>query len=242
MKRAITGMLLAALVGATGCGSGYCDNLQLAWSFTDANGNPISCESSGTSAILVFLDDQQLVDAAGYPLQLTCADGPIIPVMGVGPNPVKIQLDAYDANQNILYQFIANNVTTRQCGNSVLPVDLSNVHGALAVALTGLQLGCPYPGYVWYTLTDLTTNQQYVVDGTSQFATSIDCQVAPTTVTLFDSLPFGPYRLDWIEIVTKDAGNHLVLDAENCTPQQFDHRGDDLLTIPMTQPATTGCQ
>lgn len=235
MKRAIIGMLAAALVGAAGCG-GHCDNLQLSLTFTDANGNPVDCQTSGTAYIDVFLNDQPAVE-------LTCADGPFLPLPGVPRGPLKIQLDAYDANQNLLYQFIADGVASRQCGNNVLPVDLKTVHGSLAVALTGLTLGCPIPGYVWYALTDLTTNQQYVVDANSGAnSTSISCAAAPTPVTLFDSLPFGPYRLDWIQVVTLDQTNHPVSDAENCSPQQFNHAGDDVLTIPMTQPATTGCQ
>ncbi len=243
MKRAIIGVLAAALVGATGCGS-HCDSLQLALTFRDASGNAISCAQSGAAWILVFLDDQQLVDAGGSPVQFTCADGPVIPIAGVGPNPVKIQVDAYDATQsnpNLLYQFIADGVTARQCGNNVLPVDLTTVHGSLSVALTGLTLGCPIPGYVWYALTDLTTNQQFVVDQNHN-PQGVSCAAAPATVALFDSLPFGPYRLEWIQVVTLDQSNHPVSDAENCTPQQFNHGGDDVLTIPMTQPATTGCQ
>ncbi len=235
MKRATIGVLAAALVGATGCGS-HCENMQLAWTFTDASGNPISCEQSGAAWILIFLDDQQLVDGYGNPLQLTCADGPVVPIVGVGPNPVKLQLDAYDANKNLLYQYIASNVTARQCGNNVLQVDLTAVQAAMTIAYSINNTGnaCPQGSYVWYSLFDVTDNQLFsAVDGTHS-PNSVPCGSELT----FDGALYGTYRLDFIQIVapTQDPTQPWVSLFADCTAHAFTHAApNDGYTVPQLQ-------
>ncbi len=234
MKRAIL-ILAAALIGTTGgCTTRRCDpgTLTLYWTFTDAAGVTRGCAGSGVSNVRITIDRVVQLDQSGSAL-FACqpfADG----VEGIQLTDFvtathDVQVEGLDANQQQLY-LAQTSVRTNGCGDTTVPLVLPAVQGTLQVSYSISPVNtCPTASFVWYSITDLTTNTVFsTVDAlnTPRFFVCGD-------LIVFDAVPFGPYRLDFIQTVVS-TGNPsspwLAVDG-NCTPQTVNHLGNDAITV-----------
>ncbi len=243
MKRAIVGFLAIAAV-AGGCGSSCpLPDTIVYWTFTDASGGTTTdCAAAGVSTIRIFVNDQAQTDQNGSP-DLSCTDfrqsgGALFPTPVNGN--VKLQVEGYDANGNLTYLTDPMTVNLQRCGETVVDANLRAQQGTLTINLTGFSQ-CPSPGYIWYSLTDVTNPQQpqvySAVDGLSS-PTAVSC----TGAIALDNVPIGNYRLDWIQVVVPTGNPQTPFAAvwQNCSPTAVTHSGNDATTVNLTQ-ATQIC-
>ncbi len=214
------------------------------WTFTDASGGSTTdCAAAGVSTIRIFVNDQAQTDQNGSP-DLPCADfrasgGALFPTPVTGS--ANLQVEAYDANGDLRYLAGPVTVNLGGCGDTVVDANLSAQQGTLTINLTGFTQ-CPSPGYIWYSLTDVTNPQQPLlysaVDGLSS-PTAVPCSGA----IALDNVPMGKYRLDWIQVVAPTANPQVPFTAvwQNCVPTAFTHSANDTTTVNLTA-ATTACQ
>jgi len=235
MKRAI--VFLATAVIATGCHTCPPTDAVVFWTFVDASGNQfVGCPGSGVSFVRVFLNGEAQTDEFGN-TDFSCtvfSDGAVLPNFRGGT--YALQLEGYDANSQLLY-LDQRNVTLANCGETVVDASLAAVQGSLTLDLAGFTQ-CPLDSFVWYSLVDVTNNQIYsVVDGLDT-PTAIPC----TGSVLFDKVPFGQYQFDFVQVVrrTGDPVTPYLAAFQNCTPQAFNHLGDDAVTATLV-PALASC-
>ena len=235
--------LLVTTSLATGCNN--CDPAGTAiyWTFTDAsNHTTTSCSAAGVATLRIFVNGNAQTDDLGHQ-DLQCAGaydnagGAVVAVYSAND---QIQVEAYDAQGNLLY-LSTDFVPTSSCGLKSFNANLTAQQGTLTVNLTGFAQ-CPLTSYVWYSLTDVTdpTNptSYSIVDGLHQNATAVPCAGA----IAFDVVPFGNYRLDWIQIVqpTSNPATPYAAVLQNCSPQALAHDANDVFTVPLA-PATSAC-
>lgn len=242
MRRAI--LLLATFgLALSGCRS-RCDNggtLTVFWQnpqggFTTTTGQLLSCDAAGVSTVDVSVNGSL---AGHFPCHGPSSDG--ITLTGFFNNEtVSVQVDAFDASNNLLYQDVRS-TSTAACGNVALDVTLAAVQAPFQIsyALPG-GIACPPSSFVWLSLVDVTGNVQLdLVDG-SHSPTAIPC----STVLTYDKALFGQYRLDFIQVV-QPTGNPLapfVAAYQFCSPLTFDHQAaNDVFIVPTLFSASVSC-
>ena len=148
MRRAI--LLLATFgLALSGCRS-RCDNggtLTLFWQnpqggFTDASGQLLSCDQAGVSTVDVSVNGTL---AGHFPCHGPSSDG--ITLTGFFDNEtVSVQLDAFDASNNLLYQDVRS-TSTASCGNATLDVTLAAVQAPFRISYALPGGICPADSY-----------------------------------------------------------------------------------------------
>ncbi len=246
MKRAFLLLATMALFGSA-CTNHNCapPETVVYWTFVDAAGRsytgcPGTAVTPTVSTIRIFVNNQVQYDDAGNS-DFACStyqNGAILPNT-LAPGNYQLQVEGYDQNGTLLY-LGQQNVNVVACNAQTFDVTLNAVQGPITVNLTGFSQ-CPTTSYVWYSLTDVTNPQQPVVysfaDGRNN-PTDIRC----TGAVLFDGVPFGNYRLDFVQIVVPSGNSNVPYTAvyQNCTPTAFQHNAADAVTVAL-QPATASC-
>ena len=230
--------LLAALLvtASTSIGCNHCDPSELIvyWTFTKGSGQATtSCSAAGVTTLHAFIDGVAFPDAFTGSFDLRCVDYDAAGgfAIGVGPGHHDVQIDALDANGALLYQAARgdNLVNVNSCGATVDNVNVPAVAGSLSLTLTGPVFQCPFNSFVWYSLTDLTTNTVVDLVNGTRSPQALPCN---GTVPLLSGLPFGPYQIDFVEVVSPDLNTGLFVPKfANCTAQQFSHSADDSVPI-----------
>jgi hypothetical protein len=250
MKRAIL-LLATALVGVAGCTSRPCNSefdLNVFWPrFTDAAGNTFACTDarSGVAGIQVFIDgNPQLLDNLNRPAPVACVPFPGRPqgitLLAFAPGTYQVEVQAYDANGNLLYDDQAAVPIRATCGGTDFNANMVAVAADMTVAVNLPGGACATPTsqsafsstFLWYELRDQSGNV---------FATSsptVDSQQIPCTSShaiLFSAAPFGRYTLTRIQEVELEFGGTFVVRSFNCAATSFQHAQlNDGVTVPLT--------
>ena len=240
MRRAL--LLLSTFgLALSGCGS-HCDNgtLTLFWQkpqggFTTATGQLLSCDEAGVSTVDVSVNGSL---AGHFPCHGPSSDG--ITLTGFFNETVSVQVDAFDASHNLLYQDVRSTSTAR-CGNVALDVTLAAVQAPFQIsyALPG-GIACPPNSFVWLSLVDVTGNVQFDLVDANNTPRALPCG----TVLTYDKALFGQYRLDFIQVVqsTGVPATPFVAAFEFCTPLNFDHQAaNDVFIVPTLLSASGFC-
>lgn len=183
---------IAFLLAAVGLGSGCvvtsaptCDpgDLLVNWTFVDVAGTGgLACNDAGLSAIIdsvdVYVDDN--LEGSIIP----CADyGFLVPTLAAGWHTVRIE--GFAGSTIIARAFFSLEV----CGNTV--VDAQAGEGEIEF----LPAACS-GGYMDYLLTDITPPAPYTI---SSITTKLGDTTFPCASGVYFPVPYGNYRLDWIE-------------------------------------------
>ena len=241
MTRAI--LLLATFgLAVSGCGR-HCNDgtLTLFWQkpqggFTTATGQLLSCDEAGVSTVDVSVNG---VLAGTFPCHGPSSDG--ITLTGFFNETVSVQVDAFDASNNLLYQDVRT-TSTAACGNIALDVTLAAVQAPFQIsyALPG-GIACPPSSFIWLSLVDVTGNVQFDLVDANNTPTAIPCD---NTDLIYDKALFGQYRLDFIQVV-QPTGNPLtpfVARYEFCSPLNFNHQASgDVFIVPTLFSASGFC-
>ncbi|SRR6266568_4506852 len=241
MRRAIL-LLCTFGLALSGCGS-RCDNggtLTLFWQtpqggFTTATGQLLSCDAAGVSTVDVSVNGTL---AGHFPCHGPSSDG--VTLTGFFNETVSVQLDAFDASHNLLYQD-ARTTSTAACGNVVLDVTLAAVQAPFQIsyALPG-GIACPPSSFVWLSLFDVTGNVQFDLVDANHSPTALPCG----TVLTYDKALFGQYRLDFIQVVqqTFNPSTPFVALYQDCSPLIFAHQAaNDVFIVPTLLLPTGTC-
>lgn len=242
MRRAL--LLLCTLgLALSGCRS-RCDNggtLTLFWQnpqggFTDASGQLLSCDQAGVSTLDVSVNGTFL---GTFPCHGPSSDG--ILLTGFFNQTVTVQLDAFDASNNLLYQDVRS-TSTAACGNVSLDVTLAAVQAPFQIsyALPG-GIACPPSSFVWLSLVDVTGNVQFDLVDANNSPTAIPCG----TVLTYDKALFGQYRLDFIQVVqsTGVPATPFVSLYQFCSPLNFNHQAaNDDFIVPTLISSSVSCR
>lgn len=238
MKRAIL-LLTTALLGLSGCRD-CLNTITVQWAFKDAAGNLLDCSQASVATAHVFLDGRAQFDQFGS-TEFTCAQFPNGVILTDYPGGTHLlQIDALDQNGNLLYQF-HDNISARNCGDTTLPIDVPAVVGPLDINYRLPVAQCPVSSFVWFSITDLSTQQPAIVIDGLHTPEQFPCG---QTIPLPLDVPFGDYRLDFIQIVQKTSNiiTPYVAVYQNCTPGlTVHHTGVDLFDVTLAS-ATSTCQ
>jgi hypothetical protein len=152
-----------------------------------------------------------------------------------------VQVDAFDASNNLLYQDVRS-TSTAACGHVALDVTLSAVQAPFQIsyALPG-GAACPANSFVWLSLVDVTGNVQFDLVDANNSPTAIPCGTPLT----YDKALFGQYRLDFIQVVrsTGVPATPFVAAYQYCSPLNFDHQAaNDVFIVPTLFPASVSCR
>jgi hypothetical protein len=229
MNRAAVLLAAAVLGSSAACTTTHCDNttVNLYWvNFTTASGRVVRCSdpTSGVAGLQVFVDG-----VSQFQNLLPCQpfnDG----VEGIGLQNFTFgshtfEVRAFDANGNQIYGDSVTSTVPQTC-NGAFQVDTHPVAVAgdfsISYSFTPNNV-CASGTFVWYRLVDLTTNAIVsIVDGTHN-PFSLPCG-NPNPIP-FASLPFGNYRLDFIETVQQTGNPSAPFSAVDqvCVPQAVSH-------------------
>jgi hypothetical protein len=259
MKRATLLLATALLgVGSTGCHSSCRDqnDLNVFWNtFTDASGATFACTDprSGVASLQVFVDGTPaILDASNRPQNVPCVPFPGqsstqgITLQDFAPGTYNIEVQAYDASGNLLFDDQAPVTVTSRCGGTDFNAQMVAQGADMTVAFTLPTTTChPVTGasafpttFIWYELRDQTGAVFATASPTS------DPQQIPCTSSnaiAFPAAPFQRYTLERIQEVEFDTNGSIIVWSFKCAATSFQHAAvNDGVTVSLTAQATGG--
>jgi hypothetical protein len=208
---------LATLAG-TGCGSSSCDQtLTIPWQLTDPSGHVWSCANAGVAFVDVYVNGVLQVNAA------PCSNASAT-IFGVPNDTHEVVVEGLDAGLHILDR--DEFITSAGCGGFTYPASAGEGVLNLDYHFTPAD-ACGGATSMWYRVTDVIANQVIDEIGSSSGsdAASAACSVAGGNDVLgytgLGTVPYGTYRLDYIEEVDSPLSSPLVL-YQDCTSHQVD--------------------
>ena len=234
---ALTAALATALAG-TGCIAPCNDaTLTVDWSFTDVNGVAgRTCGQVGVDFVDVFVGTDRVVSAA------PCLDYGAI-LVNVAPGSHRVVVEGLQQQPDRSLVIIDRDVFTANvgsCNDSRYTAQPGETMLQLAYTFDPVN-ACVSGGALWYSLFDLEANQ--TISAVTSGSGNPALFTCPATIQF--PVPFGSYRLDWIQQVqfSGSPGRYVAID-QICSPTIFDVTLSDAVTsggrtVPLALPAAT---
>ncbi len=206
---AMTAALAVTLTG-TGCFVAPCadQTMTIDWSFQDINGVAgRSCAQVGVAYVDVYVDGARVVDAA------PCTDYGVA-LYNVPTGNRQVVVEGLDASLVIVNRDQLT-VSVDGCGNT--HVAAVPGEGMLRLDYHFTPTDSCAANYMWYSLTDLVAND---------VISAVQGNANPTLFTCGPfvqfPVPFGSYRLDWIQAVSYSGGlgRYVAID-QLCSATRF---------------------
>jgi hypothetical protein len=242
-KLALLSVALLPLLG--GCISNVCDypTATISWRLQDADGNPWNCSAAGVTDVDVYFNGTRV-----GPHFACNAGGAVIDLGGIAPGTYEAIVEGTDSNGTIWNRSNPFTVTVSDCGDRRYAPVLGEGWLNVDYHFTGSGGDVCHGGFMWYALRDEVANNWI------RFVDASSVPVAPDFIGkdyygCFDpaggralkiQVPFGTYRLAWIqEVLTPLTTPNPVQQA--CLQPVFQVSASGTSSMPVTMgPYTTG--
>jgi hypothetical protein len=213
MKKLI--LLLTTALAGSGCVVDNCNDrtLTVDWSFVDRAGIAgLVCNDLRLTADVVSVD--VFVDGNTAATGLSCGSYGVT-LSGYASGRHDVMVEGLDAGGFVITRDWFT-VDVASCGDTAVVASPGQANLELNYAVTTGTCG---GGYIWYSLTDVYSNQAGGI-GSDSLCADRTSRLCSDTSAYVVTVPYGPQRLDWIQSVPVTSCTGGTASVQSCAAVQ----------------------